>query len=139
MVPVPSIGCDENYRHCECAGNDSKNSVVEYAPAMGEPSALRASDDDRDSVLRALERHAAVGRLSLDEFDQRSTAALTAMTLNDLAALTADLPGLPNEQVPTVEPASHTRHLALIFLIAFVALARRGDAAASLTGSADFP
>ena len=53
---------------------------------MPEP-ALRASDDDRDTVLRALERHTAVGRLSLDEFDQRSTAALTAVTLDELAGL----------------------------------------------------
>ena len=62
---------------------------------MPEP-ALRASDDDRDIVLRALERHTAVGRLSLDEFDQRSTAALAAVTLDELAALTADLPELPD-------------------------------------------
>jgi hypothetical protein len=41
--------------------------------------ALRASDDDRDAVLRALERHTAVGRLNLDEFDQRSTAALVLL------------------------------------------------------------
>jgi hypothetical protein len=85
--------------------------------------ALRASDDDRDSVLRALERHVAAGRISLDEFDQRSTAALTAVTLNDLSALTADLPTLPDDQPHLVEPGSHARHLALIFLIAFLALA----------------
>jgi hypothetical protein len=85
--------------------------------------ALRASDDDRDRVLRALERHAAVGRLNLDEFDQRSTAALQAVTLNDLAALTADLPELPDEQSQSIEPPSHARQLILLFLIAFVALA----------------
>ena len=39
----------------------------EYARAMPEP-VLRASDDDRDAVLRALERHTAVGRLNLAEF-----------------------------------------------------------------------
>jgi Domain of unknown function (DUF1707) len=60
---------------------------------MPEP-VLRASDDDRDAVLRALERHTAVGRINLDEFDQRSTAALAAVTRDDLAALTADLPEL---------------------------------------------
>jgi DUF1707 SHOCT-like domain len=89
---------------------------------MPEP-ALRASDDDRDSVLRALQRHAATGRLTLDEFSQRSSAALEAVTLDDLAALTADLPKLPDEPAPPIEPARHTLHLALIFLIAFVALA----------------
>jgi Domain of unknown function (DUF1707) len=98
------------------------NRVVEYAPAMPEP-ALRASDDDRDSVLRTLEQHTAVGRLSLDEFDQRSSAALAAVTLDDLVALTADLPRLPDESARPDEPAGHGRHLALLFLIAFVTLA----------------
>jgi hypothetical protein len=87
---------------------------------MPEP-ALRASDDDRDTFLRALERHTAVGRLSLDEFDQRSTAALAAVTLDDLAALTADLPKLADE--PSRPAASHARHLVLLFVIAFVTLA----------------
>ena len=94
---------------------------MEYAPAMPEP-ALRASDDDRDAILQALERHTAEGRLSLDEFEQRSTAALAAVTLDDLAALTADLPELAEEPVPPVEPASHALHLALIFVIAFATL-----------------
>ena len=86
-------------------------------------SGLRASDDDRDIVLRALERHTAVGRLSLDEFDQRSTAALAAVTLDDLAGLTADLPELPDELARPVEPAGHARHLIWLFVIAFVTLA----------------
>ena len=102
--------------------NDPKNCVFEYARAMPEP-ALRASDDDRDAVLRALERNTAVGRISLDEFDQRGTAALAAVTLDELAALTADLPDLPDKSAPTVEPASHARHLILLFVIAFVTLA----------------
>jgi hypothetical protein len=89
---------------------------------MPEP-ALRASDDDRDAVLRALERHTAVGRLSLEEFDQRSTAALAAVTMDDLAALTADLPETADELSQPVEPAGHPRHLALLFVLAFVALA----------------
>ena len=89
---------------------------------MPEPE-LRASDDDRDTVLRALERHIAAGRLSLDEFDQRSTAALVAVTQDDLAALTADLPELPDEPAPPIEPPSHALHLALLFVIAFLTLA----------------
>jgi len=84
---------------------------------------LRASDDDRDAVLRALEWHTAVGRLNLAEFDQRSTAALNAVTLDELAALTSDLPKLPDESPQPVETASRARHLILLFLIAFVTLA----------------
>jgi Domain of unknown function (DUF1707) len=89
---------------------------------MPEP-VVRASDDDRDTVLLALERHTAAGRLSLEEFDQRSTTALAAVTLDELAALTADLPKLPEEPARPVEPVGHGRHLVLLFVIAFVVLA----------------
>lgn len=89
---------------------------------MPEP-ALRASDGDRDAVLRVLEQHTASGRLNLDEFDHRSTAALAAVTLDDLAALIADLPALPDEPARPVEPASRPRHLAVLFALAFVTLA----------------
>jgi Domain of unknown function (DUF1707) len=119
---IPSIWLQGNYRHYEYAVNDRKKYVVEYAHAMPEPG-LRAADDDRDSVLRTLEQHAAAGRITLDEFDQRSTAALAAVTLDDLARLTADLPELPAEPTPVDEPPGHERHLVLLFVIAFVALA----------------
>jgi hypothetical protein len=89
---------------------------------MPEP-ALRASDDDRDIVLQALERHLAAGRLNLDEFDQRSTAAFAAVTRDDLATLTADLPELTGEPARPVEATSHAWHLALLFAIAFATLA----------------
>jgi hypothetical protein len=89
---------------------------------MPEP-ALRASDDDRDIVLQALERHLAAGRLQLDEFDQRSTAALAAVTLGDLVPLTSDLPELTVERANVLDSASRVRHLALVFAIAFAALA----------------
>jgi hypothetical protein len=89
---------------------------------MPEPG-LRAADDDRDTVLQTLERHVAAGRLTLDEFDQRSTAALAAVTLEELAVLTTDLPELSAEPARQVGPAGHARHLVLLFVIAFVALA----------------
>jgi hypothetical protein len=89
---------------------------------MPEP-VLRASDDDRDLVLQALQRHHAAGRLNLDEFDSRSTAALGAVTLDELATLTSDLPVLADEPGRPVEPTNHSRHLALIFVIAFATLA----------------
>ena len=89
---------------------------------MSDP-ALRASDDDRDTVLQALQRHLAAGRLDLVEFDQRSTAALTAVTLPELAALTVDLPELAGEPARPVQPTNPGRHLVLIFVIAFATLA----------------
>lgn len=60
---------------------------------MSEPDkALRVSDAERDAVLRALGDHAAVGRLTLDELEDRSGRALAAKTRGELATLTSDLP-----------------------------------------------
>ncbi len=60
---------------------------------MSEPDAsLRVSDAERDAVLRTLGDHAAVGRLTLDELEDRSGRALTARTRGELATLTSDLP-----------------------------------------------
>lgn len=60
-------------------------------------SLVRASDADRDRAVEALAAASAEGRLSLEEYSERSEAALIASTLGDLASLTADLPavGLP--------------------------------------------
>lgn len=63
---------------------------------------MRASDADRERVADALQRHTAEGRLTLDEFDQRSTAAYAARTIGDLDVITADLP-------PLAEPADSAR------------------------------
>src|ERR1700742_5149202 len=53
---------------------------------------LRASDADRDAVLSQLSESFQAGRLTADEFDDRSSRALAARTMADLAALTTDLP-----------------------------------------------
>ena len=53
---------------------------------------LRVSDAERDVTLRALGDHAAVGRLTLDELEERSSRALAAKTRGELATLTSDLP-----------------------------------------------
>jgi hypothetical protein len=71
----------------------------EIAPAGEgrEPAAgreLRASYEDRDKVAEQLRVAAGDGRLTADELDQRLEAALTARTYGELAALTADLPGV---------------------------------------------
>jgi Domain of unknown function (DUF1707)/Cell wall-active antibiotics response 4TMS YvqF len=61
---------------------------------------LRVSDAERDVTLRTLGEHAAVGRLTLDELEERAGQALTAKTRGELAALTSDLP-----QQVTQDPA----------------------------------
>jgi hypothetical protein len=67
---------------------------------------LRVSDAERDDTIRVLGEHAAVGRLTLDELEQRAGQALTARTRGDLAVLTTDLPaeGRPTAPVKVRKP-----------------------------------
>jgi Domain of unknown function (DUF1707) len=64
---------------------------VTAVPPHSESSRLRASDEDRDRTLDVLRAAAGDGRLTAGEFGERMEAALSARTLGDLAALTADL------------------------------------------------
>ena len=54
---------------------------------------VRASDDEREAVVTALQTAVGEGRLDLDEFGQRASAAYAAGTTAELAELLADLPG----------------------------------------------
>jgi hypothetical protein len=56
------------------------------------PGDLRVSDADRDRALCELSEAFQVGRITADEFDQRSGQALGARTGKELTALLADLP-----------------------------------------------
>jgi hypothetical protein len=58
----------------------------------GSSPELRASHADRDRVVDVLRIAAGDGMLAADELDERVEAALSARTLSELAALTADLP-----------------------------------------------
>ena len=53
---------------------------------------IRASDAEREAVVERLSEHAATGRLTLDELEQRIAQAYAATTRSQLAKLTADLP-----------------------------------------------
>lgn len=53
---------------------------------------LRISDADRESAVDLLSEQYALGRLSKDEFDERSDAVWSARTQGDLAPIFADLP-----------------------------------------------
>ena len=53
---------------------------------------LRVSDADRDRAISELSEHFQAGRLTTDEFNERSGQALQARTGNELAVLFADLP-----------------------------------------------
>ncbi|MEV0389405.1 DUF1707 domain-containing protein [Nonomuraea sp. NPDC050643] len=58
----------------------------------GSSPVLRASHADRDRVVDVLRIAAGDGLLTADELDERLEAALSARTLSELTALTADLP-----------------------------------------------
>jgi fatty acid desaturase len=66
---------------------------------------LRASDGDRERTVDELRAHAADGRLTVEELEERVQRALAARTIGDLTSLTRDLPN----QVPPVHPASPHR------------------------------
>jgi len=75
-------------------------------------SAIRASDSDRESVVAILRDAYTVGRLTLEEFHERTTAALTGRTWGALRELTQDLPqdarlgaDLPRPSVARSDPA----------------------------------
>jgi hypothetical protein len=53
---------------------------------------VRASDDDRDRVLRELRERAVEGRLSHETFERRVDSALRAHSHAELSALVNDLP-----------------------------------------------
>jgi hypothetical protein len=53
---------------------------------------LRLSDADRESAMNLLGDQYALGRLTRDEFDERSDAVWSAKTQGDLAPIFADLP-----------------------------------------------
>ncbi len=67
-------------------------------PRQPEAAALRASDRDRDVVLAVLAEGYADGRLTKDEYDERSGATAAARTLGELPVLILDL-------VPQVAPS----------------------------------
>ena len=65
---------------------------------------MRASDGDRQQVVERLQGALEDGRLSMDEFTDRTGLAFRAVTYGDLAPLCADLPA--SSPVIAPEPAS---------------------------------
>ncbi len=82
----------------------------EVDPRATPNAGLRASDADRDIVHRLLGSAYADGRLTREEFDERSEAVLGARTLGELPSLVADLvpvSGTPaRSTVPVADPAA---------------------------------
>ena len=70
-------------------------------------------------MVAALEQHTGAGRLTLEEFEARVGVACGARTLDELAAVTSDLPAAVDEPKADEGPR---RELLLLFLIAAVTL-----------------
>lgn len=70
---------------------------------------LRVSDADRDRALSELSEAFEVGRLTADEFDQRSGQALRARTGRELTVLVGDLPvdGSPATRTTVLTSGHH--------------------------------
>lgn len=68
---------------------------------------LRVSDADRDRAIAGLSEHFQAGRITADEFEERTGRALRARTAGDLAELFTDLPRKPGPSpAPRVTPGT---------------------------------
>ena len=76
---------------------------------MPSPS-YRLSDADRDEFAELLSRHAAAGRLSVEELEARVAALYEAESRSQAAALLADLPPLPAPPVERQRPRRGRGH-----------------------------
>jgi len=79
---------------------------------MSETPALRASDADRERTVAVLREHAVEGRLTLEEFTDRMSAAYLAQTSDELERLVRDL---PSAHFPAVSRRRATRFLFSLF------------------------
>jgi hypothetical protein len=84
---------------------------------MATDDPIRASDADREVVVDALREAFSEGRLTLDEFDERMSAAYASKTWGELRELTVDLPvqpllgaDVPGRQLPAL-PAPPPWHV----------------------------
>jgi hypothetical protein len=67
------------------------------APQPIDPRELRVSDAERAHVVDVLQKAIGHGLLSLDEFTERTDAALAAKTRAELNAVLVDLPGVTHQ------------------------------------------
>ena len=93
-------------------------------------SDVRVSDADRERVVDELRAHAAEGRLTVDELEERVQRALGARTASELVALTRDLPERHASGPPASRwwerPELRTYLTVMALLVAIWALAGAG-------------
>ena len=92
---------------------------------MNEPMGARIGDAERERALHTLSHHVGTGRLTLTEFEARSTIAATATTPDELAQVLVDLPIplTPGTAVPSPHPTSLTSVIAVSIVVLALAAA----------------
>ena len=78
------------------------------------PAGLRIGDAEREAAVSALGEHYAAGRLTKDEYDERSAVAWAARTGSELAPLFNDLPraaARPPQPKPTERRPDRRVHM----------------------------
>jgi hypothetical protein len=113
---------------------DAKNTATRDYPAGD----LRVGDADRDRAVCELSDAFQTGRITADEFDQRSQLALGAQTGKELTALLADLPHDP-PRADTTAPRKCHRGLAAWIVIGNSAAAAISLAAVAVTNALSHP
>ncbi|MCW2911379.1 MAG: hypothetical protein JWL68_6168 [Actinomycetia bacterium] len=71
---------------------------------MTDDGGIRASDADREHIVEILREAYSTGRLTLDEFDERTTLAFATKTWGGLRDLTRDLPQQARLEIPQPKP-----------------------------------
>jgi hypothetical protein len=104
---------------------------------------LRVSDADRDRALAELSEAFQLGRITAEEFDQRSGRALSSRTGKQLLALLADLPveragaePAPAARTAVPDPANRVLATRIAFAAAIAAICFAVTAAGAAISSA---
>ncbi|MPZ27834.1 MAG: DUF1707 domain-containing protein [Micromonosporaceae bacterium] len=82
-------------------------------PPLASPP-VRASDDERHRVVELLGEHAAAGRITLAELEERVGRAYATTSRAELAELTRDLPALTEQAQPATPRRKASRWLVAI-------------------------
>ena len=99
------------------------------------PGALRASDADRDRAVAELSEAFQAGRITADEFDERSAQALRARTGEELTALLQDLPADRAPAARAAEVDQAHRALAARIVTGASAAAATAEVSGAISGA----
>ena len=83
---------------------------------------MRAGDKERQQVVELLGKHFGEGRLTVEEFDERVIRAHASVYLDELPALTADLPRDPEPYRPPPRSSRPARRVPSGVLLLFIAI-----------------